>query len=240
LILRLECSKESCDTESASDSSAAVAGHVPEADNVPQTILEQARQLYPTIKQARIAIQALDPSARTTGNYDTVTKRLARVIYALQTDNNAPLKTLTSTETKSVPDTVRFYRSTFNLIDRVDNFLSKLVWPTNVCSRYTLVLLYMVRLVIFNVHAATVEYQQNSNGSRTAKSTDNAGEFVDSDQEVTRIRDTLTRLRADMLASEPEFRRPPPSNANQRSTIRTNVSSPTTSQKLTGKKRKRG
>ena len=98
----------------------------------------------------------------------------------------------------------------------------------------------MVRLVIFNVHAVTVEYQQNANSSRTTKSTDNAGEFVDSDQEVTRIRDTLTRLRADMLASEPEFRRPPPSNANQRSTIRTNASSPTTSQKLTGKKRKRG
>ena len=240
MILRLECSKESCGTEFTSDSSAAVAGHVPEADNVPQTILEQARQVYPTVEQARIAIQALDPSARTRGNYDAVTKRLAKVIYELQTDDNAPLRTLTSTQTKHVPDSVRFYRSTFNLIDRVDHFLAELKWPTTVRNRNTLVLVYMVRLAIFNVHAVTVEYQQYSNDPRIPKSPDNTGQFVDSDQEVMRILDTLTGLRADMLASESEFRRPPASNANQRNTIRTTASSPTTSQKLTGRKRKRG
>lgn len=240
MILRLECSKESCGTESTSDSSAAVAGHVPDADNIPHTILEQARQVYPTIEQARIAIQALDPSARTTGNYDAVTKRLAKVMHELQTDDNAPLQTLTSTQIKRVPDTVRFYRSTFNLIDRVDHFISELKWPTAVCSRNSLILIYMVRLAIFNVHAVTVEYQQCRNDPAIPKSADNTREFVDSDQEVTRILDTLTGLRADMLASESKFRHTPPSNANQRNTIRTTASSPTTSQKLTGRKRKRG
>ena len=123
-----------------------------EVDNVDRATLNETRRQYATLDDVRLAIQQLDPTKKYSGNYTTASKRLAKLINDLRTSPAAPLKAMTSISSSAPPETIRFYKSTFNYIDRIDRFASMLKWEAKVQNGDVLLLVYVIRLAIVNLH----------------------------------------------------------------------------------------
>jgi hypothetical protein len=208
-------------------------------DKVSLRALQDTRQQYQTPEAAILALQQLDPSQRVTGNYESVTKRLAKVLHALQTEPAAPLKCLTAESVNSVPEPILFYKNTFNYIDLIDRYAAWIEWPSNVCRANMLIIIYLLRLAIINIHAVVQEAKMNDRYSGNTVPAGVRSQNANTAVQQSSLRETVTSLQQQMQQFEHEILGHS-SKSHPLSTInRSPTNSTTISPNITGAKRKR-
>jgi methyl-accepting chemotaxis protein len=210
-----------------------------EVDNVDRATLDEVRDTYPTLEAVRVSIQQLDPTYKYSGNYATASKRLAKLINDFRTSPAAPLKAMTSVSNNGAPETIGFYKSTFNFIDRIDRFAAMLVWATRVQNWNVLLLIYVIRLAIVNLHAVKGELQTMEDTPGNPRSTSSSDEFEDSAEQLNRMRDTLNELKTALFAFEEQFLTRSMPESNQTTTSMSAASSTTSSPPPNPRKRQR-
>ena len=154
-------------------------------------LLEQVRHNYSNEAQAVSAILMLNPNAKTGGNWQSVTKRLSKMQHRLANSPGAALEYIAASSGTGTIAPIEFYRETFNFVDRIDCYASRIVWPFRLCSTQLLLLNYLLRLALINIHAVIGELRANGEDVPlpTMADPDAADESVDGDTSC--MRDTV-------------------------------------------------
>ena len=130
-----------------------------DADNVDVSTLNQVRQQYPDIANVRIALIQLYPSLRPSGDYASVSKKLANLLHGIKHKKATALKSITTHSASDIPEPIMFYQTTFNTVDRIDRFVTLIEWAAKFSSEQMVILVYLLGLAITNIHAVLGELQ---------------------------------------------------------------------------------
>jgi hypothetical protein len=200
-----------------------------DADNVDVSTLNQVREQYPDIANVRIALKQLYPSLRPSGDYASVSKKLANLLHALKHKKATALKSITTHSASGMPEPIMFYQRTFNTVDRIDRFVTLIEWAAKFSSEQMVILVYLLRLAITNIHAVLGELQIMQSAPGNAIATSDPSESDDPGVELARIKDTLAKLNKTMSDYEQQMLGHPKFVAPATPTKRSHASRATTS-----------
>ena len=130
-----------------------------DADHVDVSTLNQVRQQYLDIANVRIALIQLYASVRPSGDYGSVSKKLANLLHGLKHKKATALKSITTHSASDMPEPIMFYQTTFNTVDRIDRFVTLIEWAAKFSSEQMVILVYLLGLAITNIHAVLGELQ---------------------------------------------------------------------------------